>query len=102
MDTPLNKPPKSWNRLTAQARRDQPPGEIEVRHLVRCALEAERNLPPAPARSLLEEVAALAQIRAVRYALAVVGVAAALELWNGLDAAAGLGVAMDTLYSLTL
>ncbi|XHR27241.1 MAG: hypothetical protein ACFUZC_14975 [Chthoniobacteraceae bacterium] len=100
MDTPLTEPTKSWSHLTAQARRALPPGDLDVRHLVRSALEAQRRLPRARERSLLEELAAVGQVQAVRAALAFGGVAATLVLWNGLDAIAGLGVAMDTLYSL--
>ncbi|GEM_PF-1346246 len=100
MDTPLNNPTKSWARLTAQARLARPPGDLDVRHLVRNALEVQQRLPRARERSLWEELAAMGQVRAVRAALAFGGVAAALALWNGLDAVAGLGVAMDILYSL--
>ncbi len=102
MDTLFNAAPKSWARLTAQARQAVPPGEVDVRYQVRAALEAARAVPAARERSLLDEIAALARLRPMRWALACGSVGAALTLWAGLDAATGLGIVLDTFYAFIL
>lgn len=100
MDTRSNNPPagaKPWSSLTAQARQAGPPADLDVRHLVRSALEAERRSPRARSVNpgVLDEIAALGQSWAVRFALGGCAVLAAIALRNGLDAVTGLGVAMD-------
>ena len=79
-----------------------PPGAVDVRCQVRAALEAERAFPAARGRSLVDEIAALARLRPMRWALACATVGAALMLWAGLDAATGLGIVLDTFYPFIL
>lgn len=103
MDTPSidprfsqNPAPKSWHALVGAARREAPPAEVDVRFLVRAALEkAPREALAGRPSGVLEEIAALGQSWAVRLALAACAVVAAVALWDGLDAATGLNLALD-------
>lgn len=103
MDTPStdpnSAPRKSWRDLTARAAAAKPPGDVDVRCAIREIIASE-NARPEPChtqapQSLIEQLVALSQGLFARLALGSCAASAALVLWWGLDAVAGLSAAID-------
>jgi len=90
------RPEKSWSDLTARARQAKPPGDLDVRCAVRAAIAAQtQTASPAPARGFLDDLISLSQSRIARAALGGCAIFAAASLWIGLDAVAGIDIAME-------
>ena len=103
MDTnptnPLPSPKKSWRSLIAKAAQATPPADVDVRHAVRAAIAAgvadDVSRGPRHTPGILEQIALLGQGVFARLALGACCAAAAAILWSGVDAATGLGAAID-------